>query len=85
MRRKKLTFDEFVKKFDYHSFSETAFSNEKTGKFVYGYKYYLRTNLTDEQKVFLEQFKNIKIGNTNYRYYSKYISYDYIFIGNSCF
>ena len=84
MRRKKLTFDEFVKKFDYHSFSETAFKNVNTGKFVHGYKYYLCTKITDEQKVFLEQFKNIKIGNAQYRY-SKDITYDCIFIGNSCF
>jgi len=70
--------------FEYHTFRETAFRNEKNGKFVHGWKYYLCTKLTDEQKLFLEQFKNVKIGNAQY-IYSKDITYDCIFIGNSCF
>ena len=73
MRRKKLTFDEFVKKFDYNSFNESAFQNKKTGKFVHGWRYYLTEQITEEQKTFLEQFKNVKV------------SYDVVFIGNSCF
>ena len=83
-KRKKLTFDVFIKNFEYHTFSETAFMNKKTGKFVHGWKYYLCEKLTEEQKLFLEQFENVKTGNSSYKY-DKNINYDCVFIGNSCF
>lgn len=84
MAKKKLTFDVFIKNFTYHSFSESAFLNKKSGKFVHGWKYYLTDKITEEQNVFLEQFKNVKVGKANY-VNANDITYDVVFIGNSCF
>ena len=77
---KRLTYNEFVDYLDsidngYHAFSKVS------GEMGSGYRYTLSNKLTQEQKDYLAQYSNVRIGDAKYKYAPE-IKYDTVILLN---
>ena len=60
-----------------------AFQRIKNNDGVFGWRYTLEKSLTDEQRYYLNQFKNVQYSSCSYRYASE-IKHDVVMLFDRC-